>query len=50
MQVDLLKGELGFDDAFNYKEERDINSALKRSAPVVSVLFLQAVIDNAAAA
>lgn len=31
MQVDLLKGELGFDDAFNYKEERDINSALKRS-------------------
>ncbi|OAY72028.1 NADP-dependent alkenal double bond reductase P1 [Ananas comosus] len=32
-KVDLLKGELGFDDAFNYKEERDINSALKRCFP-----------------
>ncbi|KAL3642124.1 hypothetical protein CASFOL_012939 [Castilleja foliolosa] len=27
---DLLKNKLGFDDAFNYKEEHDFNSALKR--------------------
>lgn len=30
-QVDLLKYRLGFDDAFNYKEEADLKSALKRS-------------------
>ena len=30
-QVDLLKDKLGFDDAFNYKEEPDLKSALKRS-------------------
>jgi len=29
-QVDLLKDKLGFDDAFNYKEEPDLKSALKR--------------------
>ena len=29
-QVALLKEKLGFDDAFNYKEERDLNSTLKR--------------------
>lgn len=33
MQVDLLKEKLGFDDAFNYKEETDLKSALKRSTP-----------------
>ncbi|KAL2533202.1 NADP-dependent alkenal double bond reductase P1 [Abeliophyllum distichum] len=32
-KVDLLKEELGFDDAFNYKEETDLNSALKRYFP-----------------
>jgi NADPH-dependent curcumin reductase CurA len=32
-QVDLLKDKLGFDDAFNYKEEPDLKSALKRSVP-----------------
>jgi hypothetical protein len=26
----LLKEKLGFDDAFNYKEETDLNSALTR--------------------
>lgn len=31
-QVDLLKDKLGFDDAFNYKEEPDLKSALKRSS------------------
>ncbi|GFP83106.1 2-alkenal reductase (NADP(+)-dependent) [Phtheirospermum japonicum] len=32
-KVDLLKNKLGFDDAFNYKEEHDLNSALKRYFP-----------------
>uniref|UniRef100_A0A1D1Z837 NADP-dependent alkenal double bond reductase P1 n=1 Tax=Anthurium amnicola TaxID=1678845 RepID=A0A1D1Z837_9ARAE len=32
-KVDLLKEKLGFDDAFNYKEEPDLNSALKRYFP-----------------
>lgn len=31
LQVDLLKDKLGFDDAFNYKEESDLKSTLKRS-------------------
>ncbi|MED6204384.1 hypothetical protein PIB30_008829 [Stylosanthes scabra] len=29
-KVDLLKNKFGFDDAFNYKEEPDLNAALKR--------------------
>ncbi|KAH6778321.1 Zinc-binding dehydrogenase family protein [Perilla frutescens var. frutescens] len=29
-KVDLLKTKFGFDDAFNYKEEADLNAALKR--------------------
>ncbi|KAK6130594.1 hypothetical protein DH2020_035686 [Rehmannia glutinosa] len=29
-KVDLLKSKFGFDDAFNYKEEPDLNAALKR--------------------
>ncbi|XP_027348281.1 2-alkenal reductase (NADP(+)-dependent)-like [Abrus precatorius] len=32
-KVDLLKNKLGFDDAFNYKEELDLNAALKRYFP-----------------
>ncbi|KAF7806382.1 2-alkenal reductase (NADP(+)-dependent)-like [Senna tora] len=32
-KVDLLKEKLGFDDAFNYKEQTDLNSALKRYFP-----------------
>ncbi|RDX62037.1 2-alkenal reductase (NADP(+)-dependent), partial [Mucuna pruriens] len=32
-KVDLLKNKLGFDDAFNYKEERDLDAALKRYFP-----------------
>ncbi|CAL5048537.1 unnamed protein product [Urochloa decumbens] len=32
-KVDLLKDKLGFDDAFNYKEEPDLKSALKRYFP-----------------
>lgn len=28
--MELLKDKLGFDDAFNYKEETDLKSALKR--------------------
>jgi NADPH-dependent curcumin reductase CurA len=29
-QVNLLKTKFGFDDAFNYKKEQDLNAALKR--------------------
>ncbi|XP_052291953.1 2-alkenal reductase (NADP(+)-dependent)-like isoform X4 [Citrus sinensis] len=29
-KVDLLKNKFGFDDAFNYKEEPDLDVALKR--------------------
>nr|XP_029118867.1 uncharacterized protein LOC105035869 [Elaeis guineensis] len=32
-KVDLLKDKLGFDEAFNYKEESDLNMALKRYFP-----------------
>ncbi|OAY71776.1 2-alkenal reductase (NADP(+)-dependent) [Ananas comosus] len=32
-KVDLLKNKFGFDDAFNYKEEQDLNAALKRCFP-----------------
>ncbi|KAM7266587.1 hypothetical protein ACFE04_004484 [Oxalis oulophora] len=31
--VDLLKNKFGFDEAFNYKEEPDIDAALKRYFP-----------------
>ena len=30
-KVDILKSKFGFDDAFNYKEEHDLDVALKRS-------------------
>ena len=29
-KVDLLKNKFGYDEAFNYKEEPDLNAALKR--------------------
>ncbi|QCD84873.1 hypothetical protein DEO72_LG2g5231 [Vigna unguiculata] len=32
-KVDLLKNKLGFDEAFNYKEEQDLNAILKRYFP-----------------
>ncbi|XP_054817417.1 2-alkenal reductase (NADP(+)-dependent)-like isoform X1 [Prosopis cineraria] len=32
-KVDLLKSKLGFDEAFNYKEETDLDAALKRHFP-----------------
>lgn len=32
-KVDLLKKKLGYDDAFNYKEEKDLDAALKRYFP-----------------
>lgn len=32
-KIDLLKNKLGFDDAFNYKEESDLDAALKRYFP-----------------
>ena len=30
-KVDILKSKFGFDEAFNYKEEHDLDAALKRS-------------------
>ncbi|XP_051199971.1 NADP-dependent alkenal double bond reductase P2 [Lolium perenne] len=32
-KVDMLKDKLGFDDAFNYKDEPDLKSALKKYFP-----------------
>ncbi|XP_044466659.1 2-alkenal reductase (NADP(+)-dependent)-like [Mangifera indica] len=32
-KVEILKNKLGFDDAFNYKEEHDLDAALKRHFP-----------------
>ncbi|KAB1203359.1 2-alkenal reductase (NADP(+)-dependent) [Morella rubra] len=32
-KIDLLKNKLGFDEAFNYKEEPDLKAALKRYFP-----------------
>ncbi|KAJ9178215.1 hypothetical protein P3X46_010115 [Hevea brasiliensis] len=32
-KVDLLKNKLGFDEAFNYKEEHNLDAALKRCFP-----------------
>ncbi|KAI3781914.1 hypothetical protein L2E82_11942 [Cichorium intybus] len=32
-KVDLLKGKLGFDDAFNYKEDVDLKSTIQRYFP-----------------
>ncbi|KAJ0092373.1 hypothetical protein Patl1_26872 [Pistacia atlantica] len=31
--VEILKNKFGFDDAFNYKEEQDLDAALKRCFP-----------------
>ncbi|XP_058003887.1 NADPH-dependent oxidoreductase 2-alkenal reductase-like [Hevea brasiliensis] len=33
LHVDLLKNKLGFDEAFNYKEEHNSDAGLKRSVP-----------------
>ncbi|XP_027098342.1 NADPH-dependent oxidoreductase 2-alkenal reductase-like [Coffea arabica] len=53
-KVDLLKEKLGFDEAFNYKEEIDLKSALKRYFPSgidiyfdnVGAEMLEAAIEN----
>nr|ABW86885.1 pulegone reductase [Mentha x piperita] len=53
-KVDLLKNKFGFDDAFNYKEESDYDTALKRHFPEgIDIYFdnvggkmLEAVINN----
>ncbi|CAL5097802.1 unnamed protein product [Urochloa decumbens] len=53
-KVNLLKAKFGFDDAFNYKKELDLNAALKRCFPHgIDVYFenvggamLDAVLDN----
>lgn len=43
-QVDLLKNKFGFDEAFNYKEEPDLNAALGRSV-YVNVIALSQLTD-----
>ena len=48
MQVDLLKRKFGFDDAFNYKEEHDLDATLKRSGDVSKSNFYQFVIYSPA--
>ncbi|CAN1216800.1 NADP-dependent alkenal double bond reductase P2 [Linum perenne] len=53
-KVDLLKEKLGFDDAFNYKEQTDLKATLRRYFPDgIDVYFdnvggemLEAAIDN----
>lgn len=39
-QINLLKSKFGFDEAFNYKKEPDLNAALKRLVPSFSFLQL----------
>jgi NADPH-dependent curcumin reductase CurA len=38
VKIDLLKNKFGFDEAFNYKEEQDLDAALKRSILVLEVM------------
>ncbi|KAH9321726.1 hypothetical protein KI387_016365, partial [Taxus chinensis] len=53
-KVDLLKNKFGFDEAFNYREEPDLNAALKRFFPSgIDIYFenvggelLEAVLEN----
>ncbi|KAL2251212.1 UNVERIFIED_CONTAM: NADP-dependent alkenal double bond reductase P2 [Sesamum indicum] len=53
-KVDLLKNKIGFDDAFNYKEETDLSSTLERYFPTgIDIYFdnvggemLEAAIQN----
>ncbi|KAI9117287.1 hypothetical protein K1719_011453 [Acacia pycnantha] len=53
-KVEVLKDKLGLDDAFNYKEETDLKSALKRYFPEgIDIYFdnvggdmLEAAVDN----
>ncbi|KAI4328525.1 hypothetical protein L6164_020873 [Bauhinia variegata] len=42
-KVDLLKNKLGFDDAFNYKQEPDLDAALKRCFPQGIDLYFEQV-------
>lgn len=37
VKVDLLKNKFGFDEAFNYKEEQDLDAALKGSVFVQEI-------------
>ncbi|KAJ0034550.1 hypothetical protein Pint_26325 [Pistacia integerrima] len=42
-KVEILKKKLGFDDAFNYKEEHDLNATLKRYFPEGIDLYFETV-------
>lgn len=35
-KVDFLKNKLGFDNAFNYKEEEDLDAPLKRLVCIIT--------------
>lgn len=39
----MLKNKFGFDEAFNYKEEPDLDAALKRSVTNPCLLILKTV-------
>jgi hypothetical protein len=47
IQVNLLKSKFGFDEAFNYKKEQDLDAALRRLA---SQLFFCALYTSSASA
>ncbi|KAI8003535.1 2-alkenal reductase (NADP(+)-dependent) [Camellia lanceoleosa] len=40
-KVDLLKNKFGFDEAFNYKVEKDLEAALKGTFPMASIFTLR---------
>jgi hypothetical protein len=42
-KVDILKNKLGFDHAFNYNQENDLNSALKRYFPQGIDIYFESV-------
>ena len=40
-KVDILKSKFGFDEAFNYKEEHDLDATLKRSVDNLHINILK---------
>ncbi|KAJ0034392.1 hypothetical protein Pint_26285 [Pistacia integerrima] len=41
LKVEILKNKFGFDDAFNYKEEQDLDAAFKRFFPEGIDIYLE---------
>uniref|UniRef100_A0A2N9JB74 Alcohol dehydrogenase-like C-terminal domain-containing protein n=1 Tax=Fagus sylvatica TaxID=28930 RepID=A0A2N9JB74_FAGSY len=42
-KVDILKSKFGFDEAFNYKEEHDLDATLKRCFPEGIDIYFESV-------